>query len=71
MNDGDEDEGKESWDNSPEQEIEPHDYGDKQVTPKPQGFKQRMGDNPYKMTKESIDEFANRLLSEFQAFKNG
>ena len=64
----DEDEKEESWDNSPETEIEPHDYGDKQVTPKPQGFKQRVGDNPYKPTQESVDEIAAKLLDEYRQF---
>jgi hypothetical protein len=49
------------WDNTPKPEIEPHDYGNKQVTPKPQGLKQRVGDNPY----ESI---AAKLLKDYQEF---
>ena len=59
------------YDNSPDPEIEPHDYGDKQVTPKPQGLKQRKPDNPYtpyKPTRESVDSLADRLLSEFHEF---
>lgn len=56
------------YDNSPEEEIEAHDYGDKQVDPKPQGLKQRVGDNPYKPASESIDSLADRLLSEFHEF---
>jgi hypothetical protein len=54
--------------NSPEEEIEAHDYGDKQVDPKPQGLKQRVGDNPYTPARESIESLANRLLSEFHEF---
>jgi len=61
---------EESWDNSPEQEIEPHDYGDKQVKPKQQGFAQRIGDNPYKMAHESINNLSSQLLKEYEAFKN-
>ena len=66
--DPEDDDKKEGWDNEPETEIEPHDYGDKQVTPKPQGFKQRVGDNPYKPTQESIDDFAAKLLDEYRQF---
>lgn len=62
------DEKEESWDNSPDPEIEPHDYGDKQVPPKPQGLKQRLGDNPYKPTQESVDEIAAKLLDEYRQF---
>lgn len=58
------------YDNSPEEEIEAHDYGDKQVDPKPQGFKQRVGDNPYTPARESVDALANRLLSEFHSYVN-
>jgi hypothetical protein len=58
------------YDNSPEQEIEPHDYGDKQVKPKQQGFAQRLGDNPYKMAHESINNLSSQLLKEYEAFKN-
>lgn len=54
--------------NSPEEEIEAHDYGDKQVDPKPQGLKHRFGDNPYKPARESIDALADRLLNEFHEF---
>lgn len=56
------------YDNSPEEEIEAHDYGDKQVDPKPQGLKQRVGDNPYKPARESVESLADRLLSEFHEF---
>lgn len=63
---GDAEEGM--YDNSPDPEIEPHDYGDKQVTPKPQGFKQRMGDNPYKPTDESVDAVASQLMDEYRQF---
>ena len=58
------------YDNSPEEEIEPYDYGDKQVDPKPQGLPQRQGDNPYKPTKESIDALAQKLLAEFHSTIN-
>lgn len=73
---GDEDETdeggmeEESWNNSPEPEIEPHDYGDKQVTPKPQGFKQRVGDNPYKPAQESLDALTMQLLNDYRQFVN-
>lgn len=61
------DEGQEDrfYTNSPEEEIQAHDYGDKQVPPKPQGFKQRQADNPYKPTQESV---AERLMKEYQQF---
>lgn len=65
---GDDEENEGMYDNSPEEEIEAHDYGDKQVDPKPQGFKQRVGDNPYTPARESIESLANRLLSEFHAY---
>lgn len=69
-NELDGDDEKESWDNSPEPEIEPHDYGDKQVSPKPQGLKQRMGDNPYKPTQESLDALTMKLMDEYKQFVN-
>lgn len=56
--------------NSPEEEIEAHDYGDKRVTPKPQGAKQRPGDNPYKPTHEAVNATALRLLKDYKAFVN-
>lgn len=56
--------------NSPDEEIEGHDYGDKQVTPKPQGFKQRMGDNPYRPAHEAVDATALRLLKDYKSFVN-
>jgi hypothetical protein len=56
--------------NSPDEIVEPHDYGDKQVTPKPQGLKQRVGDNPYKVASESIDAMADKLMSEYRQFVN-
>lgn len=59
----------ENYDNSPEEEIKAHDYGDTQVTPKPQGLKQRLGDNPYKQIGESVDEVAVSLLKAYQEFK--
>jgi hypothetical protein len=67
---GDDEKDEGMYDNSPEQEIEPHDYGDKQVKPKQQGFAQRLGDNPYKMAHESINNLSSQLLKEYEAFKN-
>lgn len=64
----DEDENEGMYDNSPDPEIEPHDYGDKQVKPKPQGLKQRLGDNPYKPAQESIDAVASQLMNEYRQF---
>ena len=64
----DEDENEGMYDNSPDPEIEPHDYGDKQVKPKPQGFKQRLGDNPYKPARESVDAVASKLMDEYRQF---
>lgn len=64
----DDEEKKEAYVNSPDPEIEPHDYGDKQVTPKPQGFKQRLGDNPYTPASESVEDYASKLLSEYRKF---
>ena len=66
---GDEEPEDESWDNSPNPEVEPHDYGDKQVSPKPQGLKQRPGDNPYKPADESINSIAAQLMREYTEFK--
>ena len=65
-------EENENYDNSPEEEIKAHDYGDTQVTPKPQGLKQRLGDNPYKQVGESansVDSVALSLLKAYQEFK--
>ena len=62
------DRNEESYDNSPEEEVRGHDYGDTQVTPKPQGLKQRLGDNPYKPTQESVDTMASRLMQEYQKY---
>lgn len=64
----DEDENEGMYDNSPDPEVEPHDYGDKQVKPKPQGLKQRMGDNPYKPAQESVDAVASQLMDEYRQF---
>lgn len=58
-----------TYDNSPEEEIEAHDYGDKQVTPKPQGFKQRVGDNPYKPVSEEVQSISAQLLKAYEEFK--
>lgn len=63
-------EEKEGYDNEPKPEVEPHDFGDKQVTPKPQGLKQRLGDNPYKPVGESLDVIASQLLKAYEQFKN-
>lgn len=59
----------ESYDNSPDEKVKAHDYGDSQVTPKPQGFKQRVGDNPYKQVGESVDKVTLDLLKAYQEFK--
>lgn len=59
---------KESWNNSPEPEVEPHDYGDRQVKPKQQGLKQRVGDNPYTPTDESVDQLAKKLMRDYKDF---
>jgi hypothetical protein len=56
--------------NSPEEEIEAHDYGDKQVKPKQQGLKQRIGDNPYKPTHEAVEQIANQLMRDYREFVN-
>ena len=64
----DEENTKETWNNSPDPEVGPHDNGDRYVTSKPQGFKQRMGDNPYTPARESVESLADRLLSEFHEF---
>ena len=62
-------EENETYDNSPNEKVKSHDYGDTQVTPKPQGFKQRVGDNPYKQIGESVDEVTLSLLKAYQEFK--
>lgn len=64
------DRNEESYDNSPNEKVKAHDYGDSQVTPKPQGFKQRQGDNPYPLTQESVEQVALRLMKDYQAFIN-
>lgn len=66
--DDQEEQPKETWNNSPDPEITPHDYGDRQVKPKPQGFKQRMGDNPYEPAQESVDAVASQLMDEYRQF---
>lgn len=58
-----------TYDNSPEEEVRGHTYGDDQVTPKPQGFKQRQGDNPYRPVGESVETVTLDLLKAYQAFK--
>lgn len=67
LNGENEDEG---YDNSPNEKVKAHDYGDSQVTPKPQGFKQRQGDNPYPLTQESVEQVALRLMKDYQSFIN-
>ena len=62
--------GRRPYVNSPDEEIEGHDYGDKQVTPKPQGMKQRSGDNPYRPAHEAVDSTALRLLRDYKSFVN-
>jgi hypothetical protein len=57
------------YDNSPEQEIQAHKYGDDQVSPKPQGLKQRLGDNPYKPVGESTDPIQQMSLSLLKAYE--
>lgn len=59
--------------NSPdtEEEIQTHDYnGDTQTDPRPQGLRQRVGDNPMTPARESVESLADRLLSEFHEFIN-
>ena len=57
------------YDNSPDEEVEPHEYGDELTTPKQQGFSQRKGDNPYKPTHESqVTHLASQLLSDWKQF---
>lgn len=58
------------YDNTPDEKVKAHDYGNTQVTPKPQGLKQRLGDNPYQEVGESIDVVTNDLLSAYEAFKS-
>lgn len=62
------DRNEEGYDNSPEEEVRGHTYGDDQVSPKPQGFKQRVGDNPYEPTSESVEAVALRLMKEYSQF---
>lgn len=62
---------KETWDNSPEPEIQAHKYGDDQVTPKrDEPPKVNGGGNPYKKTEETVESVALRLLKDYQAFVN-
>lgn len=64
----DEKEEESMYATTPNPKIEPHDYGDKKVTPKPQGLKQRVGDNPYKPASESIESMALQLLKDYKDF---
>jgi hypothetical protein len=50
---------------TPDEKVEPHKYGDDQVTPKPQGLKQRVGDNPYGVDESAV---AAQLLKDYQQF---
>ena len=62
---------QESYDNSPEEEVRGHTNGDEQVsTTKPQGLKQRLGDNPYKPVGESLESVTASLLKAYEEFKN-
>ena len=63
--------GFDSATTTPDEEVEPHKYGNDQVTPKPQGLKQRLGDNPYKPTTESVEQVSLSLLKAYEEFKNG
>jgi len=58
------------YDNSPEEEIEAHDYGDKQVKPKPnEPMKKHGGGNPYKSTHESmVSKIEAQLHKDWQEF---
>lgn len=68
VEEGDEDR---MWNNSPDEKVEPHAYGDDQVTPKPQGLKQRQGDNPFAPgVTENLDKVAEQLLRDYQEFVN-
>jgi len=57
--------------NSPEEEIEAHDFGDKQVTPRQnEPTKKNGGGNPYVPTHEGFEQIANRLLQDYREFVN-
>jgi hypothetical protein len=51
---------------TPDEKTQSHDYGNKDVTPKPQGLKQRQGDNPY----TQVESVALQLLKDYQNFIN-
>lgn len=54
---------------TPDEKVEPHQYGDDQVTPKPkEPPKVNGGGNPYN---ESVDQVSLQLLKAYEAFKNG
>jgi len=57
--------------NSPEEEIEAHDFGDKRVTPRQnEPTKKNGGGNPYKPTYEGTEQLANRLMQDYREFIN-
>lgn len=61
--------GFDSATTTPDEKVEPHKYGNDQVTiGKKQGFPQRQGDNPYN---ESVEQVSLQLLKAYEAFKSG
>lgn len=73
MNTPDEDamEGQEDriYDNSPDEEIEAHDYGDKQVKPKPkEPLKKNGGGNPYEPTQKSLSRIEAELHNAWKKY---
>ena len=61
--------GFDSATTTPDEKVEPHKYGNDQVTiGKKQGFPQRQGDNPYN---ESVEQVSLQLLKAYKAFKSG
>jgi len=53
---------------TPDEKVEPHKYGNDQVTPKPaEPLKKAGGGNPYT---ESVDQVTSDLLKAYEAFKN-
>lgn len=64
------DEGSRLWDTSPDEKIEPHTYGNKDVTPKPEEpSKKNGGGNPYTKI-ESANMDATKLMKEYKEFLN-
>lgn len=54
---------------TPDEKVEPHKYGNDQVTPKPaEPLKKAGAGNPYT---ESVDQVTSSLLKAYEAFKNG